>query len=116
MIELHLDNVMRGIIEIKMYKPEDAKRFIEKLKQWSKLYHNEAKYTEFNQITEELYDNILDFRAFSEIQGVLKEVENEQKIKALEQELENCKEHNKLLAEQLSQSYIPSKDKGIGTT
>ena len=46
---------MRGIIELKAFNQDSRKPFLEKLKQWYKLYHQSIKYEEYSQLTDEIY-------------------------------------------------------------
>jgi hypothetical protein len=117
MVELHIDNIMRGLLKLNFYKDESRNDLLQQLMQGTKLYHNESKYNEFNQLTDKLYDLIFIYRASGQIQGELQEIENEKTIETLKQQVKNLDEANKRLAEEVLKYKTPEQKtdfKGVG--
>jgi hypothetical protein len=117
MVELHIDNIMRGLLKLNFYKDESRNDLLQQLMQWTKLYHNESKYNEFNQLTDKLYDLIFIYRASGQIQGEFQEIENEKTIETLKQQVKNLDEANKRLAEEVLKNKTPEQKtdfKGVG--
>ena len=111
-IELHIDNILRGIVKIDHYLAEEFKNtLVNKLDRWAMLYDDKSKDQEFEHLTEDLHSLILQYRIDDIIQGKLEEIENEKKIKELELQVYNLDEANKRLAEELLQYKTPTQSK-----
>jgi hypothetical protein len=117
MIELHIDNIMRGLLKLDFFDEDIQRRFLDDLMKWSKLHHNKVEFTEFNQLTDKLYDHIFHFRSTDQIKGELKEIENEKLIESLKERVSNLDAANKALAQEVMKYKTPEQKKdfkGVG--
>ena len=115
LVEVYMENVLWGNVTL-LYESIESGfqlsageriRFRDNLQKWCLLRVEKQSNIEFEKLTTELYQKILDFRIVGLLRG---------KFEDPDSTIQKLTEENKQLASHLSQSYIPSKDPKIGTT
>lgn len=113
-VELVLENLIWGNITYETktdYRPQyamDVQSFKKKMMEWVHLAENEPNTQELDNMTEELYHEILKGRIEGNLRGQL--IDRDKDL-----EFEKLKADNLNLAKILDQAYIANQDKKIGT-
>jgi len=113
LVKTHLENVLWGNIKMLSINPEnewrfdkgESRKFMEKLQKWSTLYPDNNESNELKILTNDLYQQIVEYRIVGLLQGQYVDIDHT---------IEKLTEDNKQLTEHLSQAYIPSSDAKVG--
>jgi len=116
LIEVYMENVLWGNVTLKAVNHEsgfhipssEKTSFKSDLQQWCSFRAQKQTETEeFQQLTEKLYDLIVDYRIVGLIVGKFDDPDNT---------IDKLKNDNEKLTEHLSQAYIPPTDSKVGTS
>lgn len=115
LVEVYMENVLWGNVTLRSVNNEsgfhiplgEKTSFKSNLQQWCSLRaQNSMETEEFIQLTEKLYDLIVDYRIVGLIVG---------KFDDPDDTINKLKNDNIKLSENLSHAYIPSTDSKVGT-